>query len=83
MQVVLKPVPQTYNVEETTKVTLKPLQTFSSSMSTMETQNSAGEETSTLEQRMLKQHMSQRTVEKRTVTVTTHQQLKSYQLKES
>jgi hypothetical protein len=37
--------------------------------------SSGGDETTTLEQRMLKQHTSQRTMEKRTVTMTTHSQL--------
>jgi hypothetical protein len=45
--------------------------------------SSGGDESTTLEQRMLKQHTSQRTVEKRTVTMTTHSQLKSYRLNES
>ncbi|PNF41180.1 Talin-1 [Cryptotermes secundus] len=45
--------------------------------------SSGGDETTTLEQRMLKQHTSQRTMEKRTVTMTTHSQLKSYRLNES
>jgi alanine-alpha-ketoisovalerate/valine-pyruvate aminotransferase len=45
--------------------------------------SSGGDESTTLEQRMLKQHTSQRTMEKRTVTMTTHSQLKSYRLNES
>jgi hypothetical protein len=45
--------------------------------------SSGGDEGTTLEQRMLKQHTSQRTTEKRTVTMTTHSQLKSYRLNES
>lgn len=45
--------------------------------------SSGGDEGTTLEQRMLKQHTSQRTMEKRTVTMTTHSQLKSYRLNES
>ena len=45
--------------------------------------STGGDESTTLEQRMLKQHTSQRTVEKRTVTMTTHSQLKSYHLNES
>jgi len=45
--------------------------------------SAGGDESTTLEQRMLKQHTSQRTVEKRTVTMTTHSQLKSYRLNES
>jgi hypothetical protein len=45
--------------------------------------SSGGDESTTLEQRMLKQHTSQRTVEKRTVTMTTQSQLKSYRLNES
>jgi hypothetical protein len=44
---------------------------------------SGGNESTTLEQRMLKQHTSQRTMEKHTVTVTSHSQLKSYRLNES
>lgn len=45
--------------------------------------SSGGDETTTLEQRMLKQHTSQRTMEKRTVTMSTHSQLRSYRLNES
>ncbi|PSN52989.1 Talin-1 [Blattella germanica] len=76
-QVVLKPV-HTINMQESPK---KSLQTFSSSVTTNNFSESA--ENSTLEQRMLKQHTTQRTVEKRTVTMTTHQQLKSFRLNES
>lgn len=45
--------------------------------------STGGDESKTLEQRMLKQHTSQRTVEQRTVTMTSHSQLKSYRLNDS